>query len=105
MAADAVPPYGVPSFCRSCGSPYPWTEQKLRAAKELLENAKPLAAEEKAAFDADINDIARDAPRTQAAAIRIKGLLAKIPGAVGSALRDIAVDVASEAAKKIILGP
>ena len=97
--------YPPPAFCRHCGAMHPWTERKLRAAHELVDGDQTLAADEKAAFDLDIKDIAGNVPRTQAAAIRIKGFLAKIPGAVGSALRDIAVDVASDAAKKIILGP
>ena len=105
MAADAVAPYELPSFCEACGKPYPWTERKLQAAKELIDREQSLAPHEKIALEADISDITHDAPRTQAAAIRIKGFLAKVPGVVGSALRDIVVDVASEAAKKIILGP
>ena len=64
-----------------------------------------LAPDEKAALKTDIQDIAHDAPRTRAASIRIKNALATVPGALGSALRDIIVNVASEAAKKIILGP
>ncbi len=94
-----------PNFCRNCGKPYPWTEQKLLAVKELIEREQRLSATEKAALEADIDDITRDVPRTQAAAIRVKGFLAKIPGALGSALRDIVVDVASEAAKRTISGP
>ncbi len=97
--------FAAPNFCRSCGKPYPWIERKLQAAKELIEPEQTLTANERTAFEADINDITRDVPRTQAAAIRIKGFLVKVPGAVGSALRDIVVDIASEAAKKTIFGP
>ena len=25
-----------PSFCHSCGTPYPWMDDKLRTAKDLL---------------------------------------------------------------------
>jgi hypothetical protein len=39
------------------------------------------------------------------AATRFRKIAAKLGGSVASALRDIAVDVASEAAKKIIVGP
>ena len=98
-------PWRVPLFCENCGNPYPWTERRLQAAKELIDQEQTLAADEKDALEADINAITRDLPRTRAAAIRIKGFLAKTSGAVGSALRDIVVDVASEAAKQILLGP
>lgn len=94
----------VPSFCESCGQPYPWTQSKIEAAKEILELQTALTAQEKADFNADMNDIVRDVPRTRAAALRIKSLITKLPGAAGSVLRDLFVEVASETAKKIITG-
>jgi hypothetical protein len=97
--------YRPPSFCESCGKPYPWIERRLQAAKELIDQEQRLAPDEKAALETDIQDVTHDVPRTQAAAIRIKNVLAKVPGALGSALRDIIVNFASEAAKKTILGP
>jgi len=100
-----VSQFRPPNFCRNCGRAYPWTERRLEAAKELIGQEQRLAPDEKAALETDIQDVTHDVPRTQAAAIRIKNALAKVPGALGSALRDIIVNVASEAAKKTILGP
>ncbi|MGH7813035.1 MAG: DUF2321 domain-containing protein [Candidatus Binataceae bacterium] len=97
--------YHAPAFCHNCGNAYPWTAAALAAANEIVEREETLTTDDKAEFEADVNDVIRDVPRTRAAAIRIKGFLAKIPGAAASALRDIVVDIASEAAKKIILGP
>jgi hypothetical protein len=105
MAADAVPPYRCPSFCTECGAPYPWTETKLKTAGELIGLSDDLAATEKEALIADLPDLVRDNPRTQVAATRFKKIAAKVGGGIASALRDIVVDVSSEAAKKIILGP
>ena len=105
LASDAHRAHEVPSFCRRCGKPYPWTERRLQAARELIDLEQTLAPDEKAALKTDIQDIAHDAPRTRAASIRIKNALATVSGALGSALRDIIVNVASEAAKKTILGP
>jgi hypothetical protein len=97
--------YSAPAFCRGCGKPYSWTERALLAAKEILDGEQALTPEDRDTFEIDVNDIIRDVPRTRAAAFRIKAFLGKVPGAMGAALRDIVVDVASEAAKKIILGP
>jgi hypothetical protein len=105
MAADALTSYGVPAFCRACGSAYPWTESKIEAAKQLIELAEKLDDAEKATLTADLPDLVRDTPRTQVAATRFKRLAAKVGGGITSALRDIIVDIASEAAKKVILGP
>ena len=98
-------PWRVPQFCEHCGKVFPWTERALAAAREIVAEERALTVEDKEAFNIDVNDVVRDVPRTRAAAIGISKMLAKLPGAVGSALRDTLVDVASEAAKKIILGP
>jgi hypothetical protein len=96
--------YHAPAFCHDCGKAYPWTDSKIRAAEELIELAERLEKAEKDALAADLPDLIRDTPRTQVAAMRFKKLAAKIGGGVSSALRDIVVDVASDAAKKVILG-
>ncbi len=105
MAADAVEPYSRPSFCIECGKPYPWTEAALRAAHELIELADEIEATDKENLATDLPDLVRDTPRTPVAATRFKKIIVKLGGGIASALRDIAVDVASEAAKKIILSP
>ena len=92
--------YRVPFYCRSCGKPYPWTDRKIQEARELIDLDTALAAEEKEAFKADIVVITTDVPRTKAAAIRVKRFL----NGAGAALRDIVVELASEAAKRIIFG-
>ena len=104
MAADAVLPYSIPSFCPKCGDPYPWTLRKLEAARELIELEQNLTEEQKTALKVDVDDIARDSPRAQGAAMRAKVILLKVGGGVGSALRDIVVDVASDVVKQILLG-
>ena len=105
MASDAVPPYTCPSFCEDCGSPYPWTQLRLGAAQELIELSDDIEAPDKEILVADLPDLARETPRTQVAATSFRKIAAKLGGSVASVLRDIAVDVASEAAKKIIVGP
>jgi len=97
--------YHAPSFCHNCGKSYPWTESKIEAAKELIGFSEDLSAAEKNALATDLPDLVHETPKTQVAATRFKKLAAKIGGGVASSLRDIVVDVASEAAKKTILGP
>jgi hypothetical protein len=105
MASDAVPPYTCPSFCEDCGSPYPWTQSKLVAARELIELSDDIEAYDKEILVAGLPDLARETPKTKVAATRFRKIAVRLGGSVASALRDIAVDVASEAAKKIIVGP
>ncbi|MFI5282486.1 MAG: DUF2321 domain-containing protein [Candidatus Dormibacterales bacterium] len=97
-------PYRPPAFCPDCGKPFPWTERRLEAARVLAREAEHLSAEERTELAGTLDDLSRDVPRTQVAAIRFKRLVAKAGVGTANALRDVLVDVASEAAKKAIWG-
>lgn len=90
-----------PAYCHECGTPYPWTEENLKAARELIDMAlvtddlKQLAHE-------DLNNLITDTPRTKVAATKIGLFLAKAGPLVGAALKDILIKVASESAKNLL---
>ena len=46
----------------------------------------------------------KDSPKTQVASLRFKKVMSKVGNSVASGVRDIVVDVLSEAAKKAIWG-
>jgi hypothetical protein len=92
------------SYCHQCGKPYPWTVEKLEAAKGLAEELENVTAEDREKLKVAIDDLAAGGPRAEAAAARIKRMLGKASTAVGQALWKISVEVASEAAKKILTG-
>ncbi len=94
----------LPSFCPDCGKPYPWTEAKLKAAKELADELDKLSLEERETLKRSIDDIIRDTPQTTVAATRFKKLIIKAGRPAAKAFRELFVDVASETAKKIFLG-
>ena len=94
----------APAYCHECGKSYPWTSASVEAAKALAEESE-LTADEQRQLESSIQDILADTPRTDLASIRIRRLLAKAGKEVGGALRKIVVDIASETAKKTILGP
>jgi hypothetical protein len=97
--------YRRPAFCSSCGKPYPWTLRRLAAARELALEMEGLTDDERKSLAGTLDDLSADTPRTQLAATRFKPLLAKPGKAPATALRDIMVDVMSEAAKKAVFGP
>jgi hypothetical protein len=89
-----------PNNCHSCSVAYPWRQQELAAAIEILQmDMDPDAA---ATIPALLRDVATETPRTQLAAIK----LARLLPAVGKATYDIAIkvvsDLASETAKKAL---
>ncbi len=97
----------APSYCHNCGKPYPWTENKLKAAKELIElqeQWQKLGKEEQASIEKSLADITKDTPQATVGATRLNKLLVKIGSGAGDALKQIFVDVASETAKKVLLG-
>jgi hypothetical protein len=96
--------YEPPAFCHNCGSRFPWTERKIAGAVDLVEVASELSAEEVQQFRADLTELTKDSPKTQVASIRFKKVMAKVGSSVASGVRDIVVDVLSEAAKKAIWG-
>lgn len=94
------------SFCPDCGKPHPWTEAKLKAAQDLVNELDDLSLEERELLKKDFDDIIRDTPQATVAATRLKKLIIKLGKAgrpVAKALRDLFVDIASDTAKKIIL--
>lgn len=96
--------YDVPKYCISCGAPYPWTQSAIEAVKELAELDDMLTEEDAEALGSAVADSMSDNPKTKVAVVRIKKILGKAGKATADAIRDIVVDVASEAAKKMLVG-
>jgi hypothetical protein len=63
-----------------------------------------LGKEEKDALKMSLDDIISENPSSKVGALKIKRLVTKVGLETGKALRDIAIDIASETAKKILLG-
>ena len=91
-----------PPFCENCGKQYPWTEAKLKAAKELSDEIDNLNPEERELLKKSLDDIVRETPQTTVAVNRFKKLVAKAGKPAADAFRDILVDIVSEAIKKTI---
>ena len=94
----------TPAHCHECGKPYPWTAEKIEAAKSLADELENLSVEDRAALKTAIDDVASGGARAEAGAARLKRMLGKATTTAGKALYKIVVDVASEATKKMLLG-
>jgi hypothetical protein len=90
----------IPAYCGGCGKPFPWTETALSAANEYTDELDELNTEEKLALKGTFDDLTSDTPRTALAAKRFSIFMGKIGPVAGSALKQIIVSVATEAAKK-----
>ncbi|MBY7009425.1 DUF2321 domain-containing protein [Clostridium botulinum] len=92
----------APSYCPECGEPYPWTKNALDATKELLTMDSDLDEAEIQYLSENMNSLLSDTPKTKVVATKFKLALKKVSITTASAIKDILVDIASEAAKKII---
>jgi hypothetical protein len=97
--------YQAPSYCHGCGQPFPWTAERLKAAKEHAGELEGLDAAERAQLQDAINDISKDGPRTELGATRFKKLMRKAGQTAASGLYKVALDLATDGAKKLLLGP
>jgi hypothetical protein len=96
--------YCPPNHCHNCGTAFPWKTAKLEAAKEHAAEVEGLDATERAQLQGAIDDLAAGGARIDLAASRFKRLMKKAGQTVGSGLYKIVLDVATEAAKKALVG-
>jgi hypothetical protein len=82
-------PYRPPRYCGECGSPFPWSEKALAAAREYTDELDQLSPEEKVELKKTFDDLATDTPRTPLAASRFKKFIAKIGPQAGGILQKI----------------
>ena len=96
--------YTPPFYCHNCGNPFPWTQRRIASAIELVEIDKHLSSAEIEQFRTDVTELTRSGPRTVVATARFKNTLSKIGISAATGLREILIDVLSDAAKKAIWG-
>ena len=94
--------FTAPPFCVNCGTPYPWTQASLDAARELAAELHNLSEPERAELAKSLPELVANTPRTIVAATRFKRLMLKAGADAGSAFEKILVNVVAEAAKKIL---
>jgi hypothetical protein len=97
-------PYKAPRFCSDCGAPFPWTESSLKSAHELANEITGISEDDRNILNQSLDEIVRDTPQAQVAAVRFKKIATKLGKEAADAFKKILVDIASETAKKMIWG-
>ena len=92
----------APNYCLKCGKPYPWTEKRLRAAKELADEFEELDQADRDKLKESLDDLVKDSPATEVAGKRVKKIVAKLGKESADAIKSIIIDIVSETAKKIL---
>lgn len=96
--------YKPPAFCYNCGKAFPWTERKIASAVELVNVQAALSSEELQQFRSDLAELTKNSSKLQVALFRFKHVMSKVGTTIASDVRDIMIDVFSEAVKKAIWG-
>lgn len=92
-----------PAYCHNCGSEFPWTKERLNAARELLAlDSDQFSETERWDLESSLGDLIADSPKTTVAAAKWRKYLAKAGEHTALAFKEIFVQVASETAKKLM---
>jgi hypothetical protein len=94
--------YRVPAFCHACATAFPWTENRLQAARDLVLEAAKLTEEERQELGRSLDDLVKDTPRTPVAVLRFKTLALKAGGFIASGLREVLSDAVSDEVRRMI---
>jgi len=100
----ALPMIGAPKFCWTCGSPYPWTESRLKAAHDLANEIRGISKEERELLNQSLDELVEDIPQTNVAIVRFKKIMSKVGPELCDAFKKILIDIVSETVKKYIWG-
>lgn len=96
--------YEPDAYCFHCGKAYPWTQRKMDAIADTLTATDELTEVEVENLKSYLPHIVRDVPQTKPAALRIAALLGRVKGPVQKVAHDLLMEIASETAKKVLVG-
>lgn len=90
------------AYCHACGRAYPWTERKVAALAEAIDEAEQLSPDDKAKLKESIPDIVAETPKSNTAAARLKSAITKAGKTGGKLIYDVAIRVAADVVTKSI---
>ncbi|MCC3736399.1 DUF2321 domain-containing protein [Staphylococcus hominis] len=97
-----VSKYNRPNYCHSCGKAYPWTEQVINNAVELVSLDDQLSDEYKEIIKSALPDLVVDSPDTPLAQAKYKKYMSNATNYIQDSVRNLLIDVVSETVKKSI---
>jgi hypothetical protein len=93
--------YVVPKYCYNCGNPYPWIENAIETAKQIIELDETLNQTEKDDFKSTLPDLISETPKTPLAGIKLKKYFKKLGEASKPAIRQFIIDWTVTYVKKL----
>ena len=96
----SVRPPNVPNNCPNCGTAYPWRQDAIANAIEVVQ--MEMDAADAASVPELVNMVVIEAPRTEVAALKLKKLLGKLGKPAYDVSIQVLSDLISETAKKTL---
>ena len=97
--------YDAPAFCYQCGTSFPWTAARLRAAEDLADELDGLTSHDRESLKKCLHELVRETPSTRVAETRFKKIMRKVGKDGYESMRSLLTDILSEVVRKTIFGP
>lgn len=94
--------YSEPSYCYNCSKPYPWTQEVIENAIELISLDDQIDENSKTIIKNTFPDLIVETPSTPVATAKFKKFSSGATNYIKDGLRDLLIDVVSDTAKKIL---
>ena len=94
--------YNRPNYCHACGKPYPWTEKIINNAVELVSLDDQLSDDYKEIIKNALPDLITDTLDTPLAQVKYKKYMNRASKHIQDSVRNLLIDVVSDAVKKSI---
>lgn len=92
--------FKIPSYCHSCGDPYPWTSSAIETAELLIREEEEISQEEIDKLVEVLSDLTVETPKTKLAIVRIKKFLSKSTEFTADGLKQFLIEFGCELALK-----
>jgi hypothetical protein len=94
----------APQFCEQCGRPFPWTERRLSAAKEVIGELDDLPKDEQDKLKMTLDDLVREGPKTEPAKMRFQNIVRRLHPDEQEAVKRVVSEAVSESIRKSMFG-
>jgi hypothetical protein len=94
--------YHRPLFCHACGRPYPWLEDRLRTARELLDHDDKLTEDDRQALWPDLQFVMSN-PKADITPAKTKLVTIEL-GKAAEWVKDAVIDLMAKTAAEVIKG-
>jgi hypothetical protein len=102
QASSQVTSYSRPQFCHRCGQPYPWMEDRLKTARDLLYHDGKLSIDERNELWPDLEYVMSD-PKADLAPAKKKLIEIKL-GKATEYVKDALLDLMAKTIKEVLTG-